>query len=171
MTTSIPHSPAASEPAYAQRLRERVATAVPKLRAISDDASGRPRAPGKWSPREIIGHLVDSASNNHQRFVRATWQDDLVFPGYEQDEWVRLQDYQHAPWSELVTLWAAFNNHMARLMGAIPEDVRTRERTRHNLDDLAWRPVPASQPVTLDYFMEDYVGHLEHHLRQILGDG
>ena len=161
---------ATATPAYAQRLVDVVGAAVPRLSAMSDDASARHPAPGKWSPREIIGHLVDSASNNHQRFVRAMWQDDLVFPGYAQDEWVAVQDYQHAPWNELVTFWETFNRHIARVMAAIPEPVRTRVHTRHNLDERAWRTVPASEPTTLDYFMDDYVGHLEHHLRQILGD-
>ena len=169
MTSTAVTPPVASEPAYARRLRHVLDSAEPKLRAIPDEASSRRPAPGKWSPREIIGHLVDSASNNHQRFVRATWQEDLVFPGYAQDDWVALQDYQNASWGELLTLWASFNRHMARLMSAIPESVRTRKRTSHNLDQLAWQPVPASQPVTLDYFMDDYVGHLEHHLRQVLG--
>ena len=63
--------------------------------------------------------------------------------------------------------WAAYNDHLARVMRAIPDAVRLREHTRHNLDRLAWQPVPAGQPMTLDYFMRDYVGHLQHHLRQI----
>jgi hypothetical protein len=54
-------------------------------------------------------------------------------------------------------------------MTAIPEEARTRARARHNLHEIAWREVPASEPATLDYFMNDYVDHLEHHLRQILG--
>ena len=93
----------------------------------------------------------------------------MVFDGYAQDEWVATQRYQQAPWSELLTLWETFNRHLARVMEAVPEPVRTRAHTRHNLDDLAWRAVPADQPATLDYFMADYVDHLEHHLRQILG--
>src|SRR5262249_7171602 len=125
-------------------------------------------APGKWSPREVIGHLVDSASNNHQRFVRAQLQDDLVFPGYEQDRWVAIQDYADAPWNELVTLWAAFNRHIARVMTLVPADVRLRLHARHNLHERAFVPVPPDQPATLDYFMRDYVDHLRHHLRQVL---
>ena len=156
---------------HAGRLRAVVAAAEPRLTALPDDATTRRPAAGKWSPREVLGHLIDSASNNHQRFVRATWQDDLVFPAYDQERWVELQDYQHAPWRELVTLWAAFNRHLARVMAATPEEVRMRARTRHNLDQIAWRTVPAAEPATLDYFMGDYVGHLEHHLRQILGPG
>lgn len=158
-----------SETTYARRLRDVLAAAEPLLTAMSDADSARRPAPGKWSPREIIGHLVDSASNNHQRFVRAAWQNDLVFQGYEQDRWVALQDYQHASWTELLTLWLTFNRHIARVMSAIPVDVRRRVHTRHNLDEIAWRAVPANEPATLDYFMDDYVGHLEHHLRQVLG--
>jgi len=150
-------------------LHDVLAAAEPLLSAMPEKDSARRPAPGKWSPREIIGHLVDSASNNHQRFVRAAWQDDLVFSGYEQDRWVALQDYQHAPWAELLTLWLTFNRHIARVMSAIPIDVRLRVHTRHNLDEIAWRAVPANEPATLDYFMDDYVGHLEHHLRQVLG--
>lgn len=141
------------------------------MAALSDSETARRPAPAKWSPREVIGHLIDSASNNHQRFVRAASREDLVFPGYEQDRWVKLQDYQNAPWRDLVSLWAAFNRHIARVMAAIPEPVCSRPRARHNLHEIAWRPVPATEPTTLDYFMMDYVRHLEHHLRQVLGSG
>jgi uncharacterized damage-inducible protein DinB len=138
-----------------------------RLRGLDGDDSGKRPAPGKWSPREIVGHLIDSASNNHQRFVRAAFQDDLVFAGYDQDQWVALQRYQEAPWGDLLTLWSSFNQHLARVMAAIPADVRRREHRRHNLDRLALRPIAADSPATLEYFMEDYVLHLQHHLRQI----
>jgi DinB superfamily len=154
-------------PAYAEELTALVTHAVPRLSAMGDDATAKRRAPGKWSPREIIGHLVDSASNNHQRFVRAMFQDDLIFAGYAQDDWVTAQHYQDAPWTDLVTLWASFNRHLARVMCSVPETVRTKAHTRHNLDRLAFAPVPAGSPATLDYFMNDYVQHLRHHLGQI----
>jgi hypothetical protein len=144
--------------------------AVPALLALGDEGSRTHPAAGKWSPREVIGHLVDSASNNHQRFVRAQLQDDLVFPGYDQAAWVSLQRYQDAPWEELVALWAGFNRHIARVMTAAPNDVLTRPRVRHNLHELAWVPVPSHEPATLEYFMRDYVGHLRHHLRQVLDE-
>jgi hypothetical protein len=154
---------------YVAHLVNVIDNATPKLLAISEDPSAERPAPGKWSPREIMGHLIDSASNNHQRFVRAQLQDDLVFPGYEQDAWVERQGYQGAPWGQLVELWAAFNRHIARVMAEAPETVRVRPRRVHNLHQLAWQPVPEDTPATLDYFMRDYVAHLEHHLRQILG--
>jgi len=130
--------------------------------------SRRPAAPGKWSPKEVVGHLIDSASNNHQRFVRAQFMDDLVFPGYEQEAWVAAQRYQAAPWSDLVGLWSLFNLHLARVVEAIPASVRHQARARHNLHEIAWQTVPEGQSTTLEYFMRDYVGHLRHHIAQIL---
>jgi N-acetyltransferase len=154
---------------YVNELRRTVDLATPALLAISDEASAERPAPGKWSAREIVGHLIDSASHNHQRFVRARFQEDLVFAGYEQDAWVAAQDCQHAAWAGLVGLWSHFNRHIAHVMAATPEAVRLREHRRHNLDEIAWAPVPRDQPATLDDLMRDYVGHLKHHLRQLLG--
>ena len=159
----------AEVPEYVVELRSVVERATPALLALGDERSAHRPAPGKWSPREIIGHLIDSASHNHQRFVRAQMQDELVFAGYEQDAWVATQRYQEAPWRELVTLWRAYNVHMAHLMAVVPDDVRARRRRTHNLHELAWRPVPRHEPATLEYFMRDYVAHLRHHLRQIHG--
>ncbi len=83
----------------AEDLRRAVNDALPALRAIDEQASARAPAPGKWCPREVLGHLIDSASNNHQRFVRVRFQDDLVFEGYDQDAWVAAQRYREASWS------------------------------------------------------------------------
>jgi RimJ/RimL family protein N-acetyltransferase len=159
---------ATGERATADRLRAAVERGATLLLALSADESAARRTPGAWSPREVVGHLIDSAANNHGRFVRAQLQDDLVFPGYAQDAWVAAQDYRHAPWAELVALWRAYNLHLARVIERVPADVRTRERSRHNLHEIAWRPVPADRPATLDYFMRDYVDHLEHHLAQVV---
>jgi DinB family protein len=150
-------------------LRSAVARTVSYLRGVSDDEASRRPAPGKWSAKEIIGHLIDSAANNHQRFVRAQFQQDLILPGYAQDDWVSVQKYQNARWSDLLDLWSSYNLHIARVIEATPDDARVRPRARHNLHEIAWRPVPADQPATLDYFMRDYVEHLRHHLRQIAG--
>lgn len=152
---------------YITDLRETVGRAATELLAVSAEAAAERPAPGRWSPKEILGHLIDSASNNHQRFVRAQWRDSLVFDGYEQDAWVEAQRYQDAPWTEVVVLWREYNRHIARVMAAVPHDARYREHRVHNLHQLAWRTIPADQPATLDYFMADYVGHLHHHLRQI----
>ena len=155
-------------PAYTAELRAAIEQATPLLEAMTDEATRQRPRPGKWSPCEVIGHLIDSASNNHQRFVRALYQDDLVFPRYDQDAWVAAQRYRDAPWKELVTLWRTFNLHIARVMEAAPAQQRRRPRHTHNLDEIAWQPMPRDQPATLDYFMRDYVAHLRHHLAQIL---
>jgi hypothetical protein len=154
---------------YVEELRSVVERSTPVLLNLSEANSARHPAPGKWSPREVLGHLIDSASHNHQRFVRAQFQEDLVFPGYQQDVWVSVQRYQESPWAELVALWRGFNLHLARVMAAVPDPVRTRAHTRHNLDEIAWHGVAPGEPTTLDYFMGDYVDHLKHHLRQIIG--
>src|SRR5687768_3633381 len=87
-----------------------------ELRTVDPERAARHPAAGGWSVKEIVGHLIDSASNNHQRFVRARWQDDLVFAGYDQDRWVEAQDYQTASWDDLLRLWSDYNRHIARVM-------------------------------------------------------
>jgi len=160
-----------AEQNYINQLQSVVERSTPVLLGLSEADSARHPAPGKWSPREVLGHLIDSASHNHQRFVRARFQDDLVFQGYEQDGWVSAQAYQESPWAELVALWRTYNLHVARVMALVPEPVRTRVHHRHNLDDIAWHTVAPGEPTTLDYLMGDYVDHLTHHLRQILRSG
>jgi len=125
---------------------------------------------GKWSPKQIVGHLIDSAANNHQRFVLAQVTNDLVFPGYAQDLWVTSQKYNKASWPDLVHLWAAYNLHLSHVVSVMPEDVLTRARTEHNLDQIAFKAVPKTSPATLEYFVRDYAGHMRHHLTQILGE-
>ena len=152
-----------------ERLRRAVANAVPRLEAVPDAEASVRRDDGGWSVKEIVGHLIDSASNNHQRFVRAQFSDDLVCLGYDQVAWVTTQRYQSADWRGLIALWASFNLHLANVIEALPPAVRSRQRFPHNLHQVAYRTVPASEPTTLEYFMSDYAAHLEHHLVQILG--
>ena len=148
-------------------LRRTIDGATERLNTIPAERARVPVAPGKWSPQEIIGHLVDSASNNHGRFVRAQLTDDLFFPGYDQAEWVSVQQYSEADWSELISLWRTFNSHIAHVVERIPQSIASQQRTRHNLDEIAWKTVPREQPVTLEYFVRDYVAHMKHHLAQI----
>jgi len=154
--------------AFLDDFRRTIDRAAERLLTVSDADAGRTPAPGKWSKKEIIGHLIDSAANNHGRFVRAQLQEDLVFPGYDQDAWVRVEAYQDRPWANLVRFWQVFNHHIAAVMEAAEPRALTQPRARHNLDQLAWRTIDTTQPATLEYFMRDYVGHLKHHLRQAL---
>lgn len=149
--------------------RKTIDDASDALLKISSEQSNVPRAAEKWSPKEIIGHLIDSASNNHQRFVRAQFTDDLVFDGYEQEGWVRVQNYQGEDWAQLVQLWKLYNQHMLHLMSKIPEETRMKLRYKHNLHQLASDKLSEHEPVTLDWFMRDYVDHMKKHLTQILG--
>jgi hypothetical protein len=143
--------------------------ATPRLLAISEQQSEIPRTEDKWSAKQIIGHLIDSATNNHQRFVRAQFTDELIFLGYEQNEWVRVEHFQEEPWRDLVQLWQLYNQHILHIMKHAPEDTRTLLRQRHNLHQLASEQIKEDEPVTLEFFMRDYVDHMKNHLAQILG--
>jgi hypothetical protein len=143
--------------ATAERLRKILERVPARLRTIPDAEGEAPLAPGKWSRKQILGHLIDSAANNHQRFVRSQLISPLSFPGYEQDEWVRAQQYQTEPWADLLGLWNSYNLHLVHVFENIPE-----EKWEHRciLGD--------QEPVTLEFLANDYVRHLEHHLSQIL---
>ncbi|HWN11720.1 MAG TPA: DinB family protein [Pyrinomonadaceae bacterium] len=147
--------------------RETISRAAERFKLLSEQQSQKPRAEGKWSPREILGHLIDSAANNHSRFVRAQLKDDLVFDGYAQTEWVKLQRYQEEPWADLVQLWQSYNRHILHVIDVTPEEQRTRLRTRHNLHKIASDLLKEDEPVTLDWFMRDYLDHMKKHLAQI----
>ncbi len=127
------------------------------LQAISEAVAAIKVREGLWSVKEIVGHLVDSAANNHQRFIRAQQsRGELAFPGYEQEEWVRLQAYQERPWRELVELWTLYNRHLAHAIRRIPDTLLS--VSCH---------IGANEPVTLLFLVEDYLVHLRHHLRQV----
>ena len=152
---------------FLEDFRTTIETAEKQLLAISEQQSRISHAEGKWSPKEIMGHLIDSAANNHQRFVRAQFTDELAFSGYEQEDWVRVQGYNQEPWQQLVQLWKHYNLHLLHVMSLIPEQTRTKPRSTHNLDQIAWKTVAQNETVTLDYFIRDYVAHMKNHLKQI----
>ena len=151
--------------------KETIDTAALRLMQISEAQSGEPRAEDHWSSKQIIGHLIDSAANNHARFVLGQLKDDLVFAGYDQNGWVNTNHYQEASWTQLVELWRAYNLHLHHLMSHANQAKLNTPCTLHTLQEIAFKTVPSSEPVTLDYLMKDYVDHLKHHLDQILIDG
>ena len=156
---------------WLEEFKETIESAAPRLLQISEAQSEQPRAEEHWSAKQIIGHLIDSATNNHARFVLAQIKDDLVFPGYDQNSWVTIQHYQQAPWSQLVDLWRAYNLHLLHVMAFTPADQLTKRCVQHSLQTIAFETVSESEPVTLEYLMKDYVVHLKHHLSQIFDCG
>jgi DinB superfamily len=165
---SMDPQPSNGYAAFLTDFGETIKTTAARLLEISDDRSAVPRVEGKWSRKEIIGHLIDSAANNHSRFVRAQFTDELIFPGYEQNAWVESQRYQEKPWRELVELWQLYNRHILHIMKVTPEETRMKLRHKHNLHVIASDKLSPDKPVTLDFFMRDYVDHLKKHLGQIL---
>ena len=147
--------------------RNTILTAKARLQDIPEAQSRRKIANDDWAPIEVLGHLIDSATNNHQRFVRAQFTDDLVFGGYEQNQWVSSQKYQDESWSAVIDLWSAYNLHLLHVASVIPEDVLTKPRSPHTLDQIAFNLVDKNTPATLEYLIRDYVDHLQHHLDQI----
>jgi hypothetical protein len=102
--------------------------------------------------------------------VLAQLKNDLLFAGYEQDGWVRVQQYQKASWPQLVELWRAYNVHLLHVMSCAPQEKLTNRCTQHSLQTIAFETVDEREPVTLEYLMKDYVVHLKHHLSQIFGE-
>jgi hypothetical protein len=129
---------------------------APRLETIDEAESLRTRGPGTWSRKQILGHLVDSALNNVQRFVRAQQAEDLSLPDYDQPGWVAASGYQQRPWTDLVSLWAVLNIHLAHVMARIPGAALATPCR-----------IGGSEPMTLEFIVRDYMRHLRHHLDQI----
>ena len=142
----------------ADELIRTVEDAAGFLKRIPESKASQSPLPAGWSRIQILGHLIDSASNNHQRFVRALQVSALEFPKYEQDQWVELQNYKNAPWPELVDLWRLYNRHLARIIESVPAD---------KLETSC--KIGPSEPMTLRELIEDYLRHLKHHVTQLQG--
>jgi hypothetical protein len=135
-------------------LRETIDRELPNLRVLTDLAAPKP---GGWSRKEELGHLIDSATNNHIRFVLATLNGEFRGPGYAQDNWVAAHGYQDLPWSDLIDLWYRYNALLAHLVERMPEAHMNN------------RCLVGSGDVPLRFLIEDYVLHMQHHLDHILG--
>lgn len=129
-----------------------------RLRDLPADAISGPRNRQRRNIRQILGHLVDSASNNHQRIVRLQYAEELDFPDYRQDNdrWIALQDYDHANWQELIMLWKYYNLHLMHVIRTV----------RTGALDNRWRDFEGCQ-VTLRDMITGYLDHLNLHLVEI----
>lgn len=141
----------------ASDLRAAVETALPSLLAITEEQASRLPDGGGWSRKQILGHLIDSAANNHQRFVRLQFETNLVLPGYQQNHWVDSQRYGDRPWMDLVQLWCAYNLHLAHVL----------EHADAAALGNVWKYTEGD--LTLEAIAVDYPRHLRHHLDQIAG--
>jgi hypothetical protein len=133
-----------------------VSSAEAILSQVPETETSKPVLSGGWSRKQVLGHLIDSASNSHQRFVRATLQTSLDFPRYDQDGCVRVQAVQEARWSLLIALWADYNRYLAHVIAHLPVS---------KLETLC--RIGSDEPVTLKFLAEDYLRHLLHLLGQI----
>jgi hypothetical protein len=137
-------------------LRELLQRVPSRLENLPENALENRTTSSAWSPKEELGHLLDSAANNHQRIVRAQLEDNPAMPGYEQNRWVAVHAYQRRDWKELIELWQALNRQLLTAAEAVPESAWGRTLT-----------VAGSEALTLQFVFEDYVAHMLHHLQHI----
>lgn len=140
----------------AQALQDILQEWLPYLQGLTEEQASHSSAPEVWSPKQLLGHLIDSSVNNYARFVRAASQDGLSLPGYDQNVWVRLGGWRDRPWAEILALWQAYQTQVAYLIERLPP-----QSLRHELR------VGGGESVTLRFLTEDYVAHQLHHLAQI----
>lgn len=138
------------------RMRELLQTVPDKLAKLPKDAVSGKTSPSAWSAKEELGHLLDSAANNHQRIVRAQLEDNPAMLGYEQNRWIVVHDYQNRDWPELIDTWRALNRQLLAAAEGVPAPAWSRTLS-----------VAGAQPVTLEFVFDDYIEHMVHHLRHI----
>ena len=153
---------------YSSQLQQIISKAAPILKALNEDHFNLRSAPGKWSKKEILGHLIDSAYNNHQRFIRAEKQGNLIFSGYDPEDWVIKNNYQQRGPVELVDTWVTTNKHLAILLAQLSATAYEQQYTDHNFHQICMIHPAEEESTSLAYLAEDYIFHLEHHLAQLI---
>ncbi len=108
--------------------------------------------------KQILGHLIDSAANNHQRMIRLQYNKKLDFPDYQQDNdlWIALQDYQNADWNAIIQLWKYYNLHMIQVIKSV--DKTTLDNSWQSFED---------NSITLRQMIDGYLGHIDLHFNEI----
>ena len=137
-------------------LRQLLNNLPARLRMLPSGTTELKPAPPTWSPKEELGHLLDSAANNHQRIVRAQLEDKPAMPGYDGDRWVELHRYQQRHWNDLIERWRILNLQLLAAAEAVPDSAWSRTCT-----------IGDSKPLTLRFVFEDYLDHMLHHLGHI----
>lgn len=140
-----------------EELNNIIETVEPQLHRFDDVDTGVKSTPDDWSKKEILGHLIDSAANNHQRFVRAVYNVADRFPTYKQTKWIEIQRYNEIPWEALIAFWVAYNRHLSHVIRCIPIDA-----------EAALCNIGMEEPASLNYIAKDYLCHMRHHLKDIL---
>jgi hypothetical protein len=143
------------------RLQEHISTIPSKFLKYPEGELRRKPAPDKWSKKELLGHLIDSATNNHHRFIKIQFMPEPLFvEGYAQDDWVRIQNYNEMETQHLINFWKLYNEHILLIMQNTPEEKLSLKITPEQ---------PFEEADTLFFLMKDYVDHMDHHLKQIFG--
>lgn len=141
------------------RLQEHINRTPSEFLRYPEGELRRKPAPDKWSKKELLGHLIDSAANNHHRFIKIQFMAQPFFvEGYAQNDWVRIQNYNEKDSQQLVNLWKVYNEHILYIMQNTSEE---NLNIKINAED-AFETAD-----TLFFLMKDYVDHMDHHLKQI----
>jgi hypothetical protein len=125
------------------------------LLEISEENMSKKALPDKWSKKEILGHLIDSATNNHQRFIRAQFESKPEI-SYDQNKWNEFSFYQEIERTQIILFWTIYNRQLLEIIKRIPE-----ERLMNQVK-------VGEKLLRLEYLIVDYVEHLEHHLKQVI---
>jgi len=115
--------------------------------------------PEKWSRKEVLGHLIDSALNNLKRFTEIQFSSSpFIIESYNQTELVKVNYYQELPLEHLLELWESLNQQIAYVVKHIPaEKLETPVNPKYDNNEMK----------TLNWVICDYVAHMEHHLKQL----